>query len=361
MSIPHLSCCLLALGAAGLGAQELVSPQSRRDLEGSTYTTYPLGRYDARIQQLHADLGTGARSLLGHAYRRDAIELRGQVAAFQSELAVTLALSPRTADKPSARFDENLGAAPTLVLPRTRLSFPATDRPPLAPAPAFAHVIPYALPFAYPPGGGVLCVDVVVHGNQIGSGSNLNFVPYLDAHEQGGNGTSEQPGFRYGQGCLAAGQTTPVSAEFTLLQHAGVLDLLVQVQRGFATQASSTGIVVLLAGADPANAPLPPWPGCTLYTNLQTALVLGNTDATGAFVRTFFGLGPLVPRQVVHLQAAVARAPVAGLALSEGSRLPVPPPSPLVPEVVRIASGSDRTAATGTIATQVAVVRFLGT
>ena len=81
--------------AAILGAQA-VSPAARAALEGSSSTSYPLGRADARLQQLHADLPPTLTAISGHAYRRDAISTRGQVDAFTVDMEVTLSMSPRT-------------------------------------------------------------------------------------------------------------------------------------------------------------------------------------------------------------------------------------------------------------------------
>ena len=79
---------LFTAGGLAGAATAQVSPADRATREGDSSTIYPLGRFNARVQTLHADLP--ANTLLrGHAYRRDAAALRGQVPAFRTELQVT--------------------------------------------------------------------------------------------------------------------------------------------------------------------------------------------------------------------------------------------------------------------------------
>src|SRR5687768_17611604 len=77
--------------APALAAQQLVavSPSDRTSLEGCSFTHFPLGRANARMQTLHADV-PGGTVLHGHAYRRDAVTVRGQVDAFSCDLEVTV-------------------------------------------------------------------------------------------------------------------------------------------------------------------------------------------------------------------------------------------------------------------------------
>jgi hypothetical protein len=87
-------------------AQAAVSPTDRAALEGSSFTHFPLGRASARVQTLHRDL-PGGTVLHGHAYRRDAIAVRGTVDAFQCELEVRVSLSPLTPTTASTTFASN--------------------------------------------------------------------------------------------------------------------------------------------------------------------------------------------------------------------------------------------------------------
>ena len=127
---PRLAAAL-ALGAALLGTSaarsqsSVVSPAAQAIYEGSSSTSYPLGRANARVQQLHADLGTASRTITGHAYRRDATSLRGQLAAYQVEMTVTMSMSPRTPEQASTTFAENAGAQ--VIRPQPDIPFEDED------------------------------------------------------------------------------------------------------------------------------------------------------------------------------------------------------------------------------------------
>ena len=185
---------------------QAVSPADRSALEGSSFTSFPLGRPNGRFQFLHQDLPAGM-TIHGHAFRRDAAQLRGAVDGFAAELEVTLSMSPRTPGTASATFSDNVGPSPTVVLPRTTIVFPATNRPALDPAPTFDLVVPYALPFVLPQAGGTLCVDTVMHANISTAGVDRSLSVYLDSHELSTT-TNEQPGFRTGGGCAPLGSVT---------------------------------------------------------------------------------------------------------------------------------------------------------
>src|SRR5690606_3959418 len=92
---------------------QTVSPLDRTALEGSSYSHYPLGRHNARMQTLHDDI-PGGTLITGHAYRRDAIGVRGLVDGFQADLQVTLSMSPNTAAQASGTFANNTGSNPVV-------------------------------------------------------------------------------------------------------------------------------------------------------------------------------------------------------------------------------------------------------
>ena len=125
---------LLAAPGAAQQTGTAVSPVARARLEGSASTLYPLGRAKGRFQQLFADLP--AQLIKGHAYRRDALSSRGQIAAFQSETAISMSTAALAPAQASKTFRDNAGQSPTSVLGRTKMAFPATSKPTgLAPAP----------------------------------------------------------------------------------------------------------------------------------------------------------------------------------------------------------------------------------
>ena len=348
--------CLIALAVP---AQDLVSPNERATYEGSTYTAYPLGRFNARLKQLHADLGTTARTFVAHAYRRDAAEVKGMVGAFASEISVVLAISPKTPATASTTFADNLGTQSQVVLPRTKLNFPSTDRPAIDPYPAFTFGIPYQVPFAYPAGGGTLCIDVTVHGNDAPSGKDKDFLPYLDAQDVFADGRMLQVGFRYGQGCIATGQRNAQYGELAFVHTGSALDLQVTSRYGIPSDLANPAFTGLIIGYGAAQVPWPKQPGCTLWTTSNHAVLFtGANDASGGWTGTFANLPLMGPGTVFFAQVASVQPSTTTASFGDGTRLVVPPAGKVGLPAVRIAAGSDRTATTGTIATQVAIVKL---
>ena len=347
----------IAATALPLSAQGIVSPADRATYEGSSSTTYPLGRFDARVQQLHADLGAAAMTLNGHAYRRDAVSLRGQVASYQIELSVTVSLSPNTPAQASRTFAQNVGATVD-VLPRTLVSLPATNRPPQGPASVFELRIPWATPFAYPAGGGTLCLDTTVHGNSGPNGQNANFTPYVDAHQLFNDGRAIQPGYRYGQGCSRPSGGSAASASFELRHLPGGIDFDIKARGGMATDASGNGVSILLFGFQRAAQPWAVRPNCQMLTSLELfgQLPTPNT-ATGSWNGTLQGVGALTPGLAFHVQVASGHA-LNGVTLSDASDMVVPPLGPMPVTAARIAHGTDRTSSTGTVSLTVPVTEF---
>jgi hypothetical protein len=332
-----------------------VSPYDRVVLEGSSSTVYPLGRANARVQQLLGDLPTQAMTFRGHAYRRDAITVRGVVGAFRSELTVLGSPSPRTPSTASSTFADN-ASTPTTLLPRTWVSFPQTDRPPVDPAPVFELRIPWTTPYAWA-GAGVLCLETFVHGNDVGGNANRNFSVYIDAHDLSRT-ISRQPGFRFGSGCPPQGSTTAAYASLELVRSATRLDLEVSARGGVPTTGSGPALAVLLLGTTSTSWAWPSRPECTVYLAPLASEILGQTDGSGALDVTMQGVGsaPIGHRvlaQVLSLQALTGMA-----TLSDGSRLtiPTPPQSQLLH--ARIANGDDANAPTGSVSYSAPIVQL---
>lgn len=353
---------LFLLGPSAQAQGAAVSPASRADLEGDGSTTYPLGRHDMRLQQLHADLPPSLTTLLGHAYRRDAIATRGTVTAFSTDLEVRLSIAATTPDAPSRDFAQNRGTGEVVVLPRTTISFPATSRPGTAPAPSFDLIVPYAVPFARP-AGAVVCLETVVYGNSTASGNDRNFTPYIDAHALSRSGATSQPGFRYGTGCAAQGRTTPHSAVFRLERDGGgALELTIDSRDGArSTAAGAPALVTLLVGLSEDNRP---WPGaasggCTLLTQIHAHIPLpGTADVNGDWNGALPGLANLPIGLQFHAQTVSGNLATGDLTFSDGSVLTVPGVEPTPIAVSRIAAGSDHTATRGTTSFSVPVTSF---
>ncbi|GAB4148167.1 MAG: hypothetical protein Fur0037_16450 [Planctomycetota bacterium] len=343
---------LLSATAVALPAQA-VSPADRANLEGSSYSNYPLGRFDMRFQQLHADLPAGA-ILSGHAYRRDAVQIRGVVDAFASDIEVTLSISSRDPSTASSTFADNVGPNPVTVLPRALIGFPATDRPALDPSPAFDLVIPYQVPFVMPASGGTLCVDTTIHGNQTAAGPDRNFSVYLDAHEGRTDGLAEQPGFRLGQGCRAPGRTATAYATLALWHLRTSMRLDVAMRQNVPL---AQPMVVL--GLQRSSTPWPTRPECSMLVSDDVWFAPGGgTDANGSFDGSL-PLPLLPPGYRMFCQTGSIDLGSGALVLGDASSLMTQPAAPPSLPAVRIASASDRTSPTGTVSPVVTVTRFL--
>ncbi|MCA8954914.1 MAG: hypothetical protein KDC87_02510, partial [Planctomycetes bacterium] len=330
-----------------LPAQSIVSPADRATLEGSSSTSYPLGRHDARHQQLHADLGA-ARTLRGHAYRRDALGGRGDIAAFKIWAEVQLSTTQLLPEKIDRTFSANVGGSPTTVLPKVWLDLPKTSAPTSIPG-TFAYRIPYATTYAWG-GSGTLCVDMTMHGNDTASGKNVNFVPSLDAQTLYASGRNLQPGYPFGQGCTAGGKSVAANAVFEVRHLGARLDLDIDSRNGVSSTTAAAAQSVLLLGPGTTNPPQIPWPpasGCTLYGNPTSVVFLkGANTQTGAWAGTI-DIGLAAPPLFEMIGQILSNAPVTGeVVLSDASRLLCPPAGKGVVSA-RVISASDRTAATG--------------
>ena len=350
-----------AAAATELGAQQAlaVSPGDRAALEGSSYTHYPLGRANSRVQTLHDDIPAGSL-ITGHAYRRDATGLRGQVTGFQSDLEVTLSISPNPAAQASPVFANNVGPSPIVVLPRTLLTFASTDRPSLDPARTFELMIPYAVPFLVPTTGGTVCVDVAVFGNQSANVSNQNLGVYLDSHQQYADGRAVQPGFRFGQGCPAPGQATDCYAWFDLWRLANsTTELDISVRDGVPDPGTGTTRAFFMLGTRLAGSPWPMRSDCPFYSSAETWFALpGTMTAAGTYDGSLGSMPLLPPGFRLWLQAGSIDLNTAAIAFSDGSTLITPPFGSLPIPSARVANGNDQTALTGTVSRSVPVMAF---
>lgn len=359
-SHPIILSVLSFLSAASAApCQNAVSPSDRSSLEGSSYTHYPLGRASARVQTLHDDV-PGGTVIGAHAYRRDAIGVRGVVAGLSCELRVTLSMSPNTADAASGTFASNVGPNPTVVLPRQVVSFPSTDRPALDPATTFDLVVPYANPFVVPPQGGTLCVDVEVFGNQGANGANQNVSVYLDAHQQFADGRAVQPGFRTLQGCPAPGSTANCYATLDLWRlQAGSSEFDVSIRNGVADPGAGTTRAFLTLGTSFDGAPWPLRSDCAFYSSAELWFALpGTMTSTGRYDGTLPSLPLLPPGHRLWCQAGSIDLATIGMSFSDAVTLVTPPYGQLPIPAARIANGSDVTSLTGTISSSVPVMAF---
>lgn len=355
----HFVLPLLAGALAAQSAPQAVSPLDRAALEGSSFTHFPLGRASARMQTLHRDV-PGGTVITGHAYRRDAAGVRGQVDAFSVDLQVTLSIAPNLPTQTSTTFANNVGANPVVVLPRTIVSFPATQRPQLDPSPTFDLAIPYATPFVMPAAGGTLCVDVEVFGNSSAAGPNTNLSVYLDAHENYPDGRAEQIGFRTFQGCPAPGSTTDCTASLTYwrLTTGGRVD--VSIRDGVPDAGNSQTRAFLTFGTSINGAPWPLRNDCPFWSSTEIWYVLpGSMNSSGDYDGSLVGLPFLPPGFRLWSQAGSIDLTTVGMAFSDAVTFVTPPPGPLPIPVARVVNSTNHAAATGTVAYAVPVMAFL--
>jgi hypothetical protein len=359
--LPHHLCAAAALAAAiDLRAQLplAVSPADRQSLEGSSFTHLPLGRASTRMQTLHSDLPPGL-VLTGHGYRRDAAGVRGIVDGFAAELQVTLSISPNLPTRASTTFANNAGPNPVVVLPRQWVTFPPTLRPSLDPASTFELVLPYSTPFQMPASGGTLCVDIEIWGNQSAGGSNRNLSIYLDSHDLYSDGRAEQPGFRFGTGCPAPGQTTAPTHTPTLWLRQGLSQFDVALRGAGREDGSGLLRAWFAVGALPSTQPWPTNPNCTLWGTADAWFLLpANPDASGNLDASLTGLPALPPGYRLWCQAGSAHLGTGALAFSDGATVVTPPPGPVPMTASRVANSTDRSSATGTVAYAVPVMAF---
>lgn len=339
-------------------APAAVSPADRHDLEGSSYTHYPLGRHDARVQTLHDDV-PGGTLITGHAYRRDAIGVRGTIAGLSCDMQVTLSMSPNTAASASGTFANNVGTGPVVVLPRTFVNFPGTDRPTLDPAPSFELYVPYQTPFLVPAGGGTLCVDVEMFGNTTANGPNQNVSLYLDAHEQFTDGSAVQPGFRTGTGCPAPGNSADSYANLEFWRLGGSSEMDVSIRNGVADSGAGTTGAWLAIGNSLASSAWPTRTDCTFWTSAEILTLLPGTMGTnGRYDDVLPGLPLLPPGYRVWCQVGSFDWATVEMAFSDASTFVTPPSGSLPVPAARIANGSNRSATSGTVSLSVPVMAF---
>jgi hypothetical protein len=357
----HRLWTLSLLAAAALPAQQItaVSPADRTDLEGSSFTHFPLGRANARMQTLHRDVPAGT-VILGHGYRRDAITVRGQVDGFACDLQVTLSVAPNLPAQASATFANNVGANPVVVLPRTIVAFPATQRPTLDPAPTFDLVIPYLVPFVMPTGGGTLCVDVTIFGNSSPAGTNTNLSVYLDAHESYTNGNAEQPGFRTFAGCPAPGSTTNCTASLTYWRlAAGTARVDASIRDGVRDSGNGFTRAFACFGTALDGSPWPLRPDCPFWSSTEVwHLLPGSMNASGDYDGSLTGLPHLPPGHRLWCQAGSIDLGTVGMAFSDAVTFVTPPPGTLPLPATRVINSTNGAAATGTVSNAVPVMAF---
>jgi hypothetical protein len=332
-----------------------VCPNDRHDLEGSSKTSYPLGRHNCRFQQLYSELA-GQPWIQGHSYRRDALGSTATLQAYASEVTITLSRVIQHPKNIRPRFADNMGASATLVLDRSWIQFPTTSQSPSIPAP-FEYTIPYRRPYLWA-GSGTLAMDLTIFANRTAAGPNKNFAAKLDSQQLYALGRNLQPGYRSGRGCPAPGATRAAWCAFQLQHEGASLNLRIESHWGMPSGVGQPSDSVLLLSFDANPVAWPANSGCQIYGKPEICLPLaGQNSALGAMTITIPVGPPPPPLFQMHGQILSYNAHTAGVTLSDTSRLLVPPPGKGIVSS-RLVHASDRNSPTGTISTTVPICEF---
>ena len=337
-----------------LSAQSTIFPPDRDQLEGSSSTSYPLGRHDSRYQQIYAGSPTSL-VLNGHSYRRDALGRRGQVDSFRCLMEISLSASPNDPAGASSTFADNVGPNPVTVLPQGWITFATTDLPPQPPA-SFEFTIPYAFPYVWPSSSD-LCVDISIEDNELSTGTGKNFSPAIDAQALFASSRNVQPGYDFGIGCPAFGSSKAASVEFEVRNTGPGFELFIDSRDGVPSLPGLPAQSYLLLSWNRIAAPWPIGTTCTLYGDpVIVHLLPGDNGPTGDW-RGSVAAGNPNPYFEAIGQIATRNTVTGELVFSQGSRLIAPPPG-LGITTSRVANGSDHSALTGTVSFVIPVTRF---
>ncbi len=197
---------------AGLLGQSITLPAGLQHLSGNTAATQPFAGTSARYQQIHdaVDLAgaNGRRSLLASsiAFRPSGTS---SFAARSWNVQVTMAYTTRTAATMSSTFAENLGKAPTAVLPYTLVSSPASKGTGSSPnRPAWQ--LPFRTPFLLDSSLGNLCWQWQHHSSTTSTAAAMDAI----------QGSSPWGGVRIlpnvGSGCIPTGRTQPAVSDLRI-------------------------------------------------------------------------------------------------------------------------------------------------
>ncbi|MCC6671928.1 MAG: hypothetical protein IT458_12770 [Planctomycetes bacterium] len=320
----HTSSALavLSLLVLPLAAQQsIVSPTIAATTEGSTSSLFPFSAGTTyRYQQVHSDVGGSIKQIKELRFRADgAPGTFGATRTLDMELIMGVG---RPFQSAGYGFDGNYIGTNTVVLTRQNVSLGpvgTVSGGPTAFSPALRLLL--GAPFVYT-GVGSLIWEARIHGATQTAGT----FPALDV-ETGvavaGSGVST------GQGCIASGNTVPMSHGVQVADNSGVLQLAFAL--GNAPANSPT---ILSFGIGNPNQPFAGL--CSnLLTSFELVLPIGFSGATGslpvAAATTYifanrFPLGGTLYSQMHALD--VNRTDFYKVANSNGLRITVPASNP---------------------------------
>lgn len=252
---PHLLAVFFTTSAL-LGQRTLVSPAEYATREAPSSNAFPFGStvQTFRYLNLHDDLAGNPGTILALGLRRGATTTTTITPAMTVTLDGFMSTAVTTGATVDAMFDNNHGVDKAQVLTARTINFPAAATG-IIPYP-FLYQLPLDQPFAFG-GGGPLCWEVQVSARANASSTFHDYVA----------GTSTNPTMavsRFGDGCIASGQTAPFA-----LTGASTVDW-----------PNRTGQVNSTASLGPANAPAVYVVGssATSYGGLPLPLILPGTS-----------------------------------------------------------------------------------
>jgi hypothetical protein len=313
-----LPATVLLLGSAGLAQSTIVSPTVAATSEGAGGNLYPFfSNVMRRYQQIHGDLGPGAKAIKSLTFRLNA-GTGSYTNAWTIDLEMFMGANLGVTSS-SQFFDRNYTLPRTNVIARKVVNWgPIGNATMPGPVP-FNPSMALTLDTPYGFGGAPLALvwEVVIHNN-----AGAATVTGLDADV---GTTTSGVGAITGTGCTVTGRAAPMTHGSSLTDIAGVLAWSFTVTNG----PSGANVLLALGTTNPALQ----FPGLcsSLFTDLAVSLPIGATDGTGAITTNMSGASTFVlkntlPNAVIYTQVHALDAGQAGLPIanSDGRSMTVP-------------------------------------
>jgi hypothetical protein len=331
---------LLVAGTA-LAQNTIVSPTVATNSEGQSQNVFPwVSAVVRRYQQVHADLGPGAKAI-----RRLAFRLAEGTTNYTGTWTIDLEMFMGTNQGIAASsqfFDRNYLTPRSAVVARKTINWgPQGQQVSPGPCPFNQNTsVPLDAPHPYPGAPLALVWEAVVYANAYAGGGTFQDADVGTIT----TGTSALTG----TGCIAIGRASAMTHGLSLTDVGGYLGMNATVSNGPA----SAPAVLALGSLDP-NLPVPGL--CSnLFTNLLIVIPIGMTDAAGAITTTTSGASTFFFRNTfggatitTQVHSPDAGQPGIPLANSNGRSSTVPVPNlTRVCDVMRILNSAGGTTAT---------------
>jgi len=268
-----------ALVVGGLSAQTYhYAPFGYDTFEGTSNNTIPFWAQSGVYQQVHdaSDLtnvfGSSVASITSINIRKDGVSATA-IAARSMDVEISLGHTSASAATISTIFANNLGPAPSTVLPYTNVNLPALSNVSL-PNP-IGWQFPFATPFTYTAPQGNLCWELRFRNN-----TSTATAPFDAA-----TATSAAVNTPIGSGCVATGQTLPAVIDTRSLTISN------GNYRNRLNRAAANAPAALFIGFQQQQISLPGM--CSSLEFFPLADVPGSTDASGMWDLTI-SFGSLV-------------------------------------------------------------------